>query len=935
MTLLSAELQSIAFDVFLAVETWFDSTVTDSLILSDSSHVFSIFRRDRTFSPGGGVAIIVKTSLLPTPVPIPVLSKASHAAVELVCVDTSSPPLRLIVWYRPPSGSAAQQADILAKSLEVLAPLTEVSLPVILFSDANFPGIDWGLGSSSNRAERLFLDFLLQSSLTQLIRYPTRGANILDLLLTNVPSGVSDLRVSASRLLSDHSEISWSLLSPSSTPPPATAFTSPTSSPSRNYSYRRADVLAIRHCLDGFDWDWISAHASSPSEHLSMIESCLFQAFDEFIPLRCNRPSSIDPFPPFLALLRRRRLSALRSAWISPRKRAAYLRLDRIYRARLSRLRDNQERATLKKGLKGLFLLFRKRVKPKSTSASSRILVNGVPARSEVEEAAAFAEVFASSYQVDNGMSPIMPAPVISSTLSSVHLHPGRVRKALERLRPKFSSGIDGIPPVILKHLAPSLSIPLSQLFMHILMTNSPPPSFLVSTVTPVFKRKGSPSDPHNYRPVGVNTSFSKLFESLLNDALLAHLYDNDLIPASQFGFLPKRSTTSQLLCCLSHWTSAIAKGNRCFTLYTDFSGAFNAPTHPKLRHKLHQIGVRDPLLSLLYSLLSTRSAYVKRGSANSESYFLSSGSVQGSSLSCTLFLIATADLLHALAGLGVAVFAYADDLKIIAEDPVCMTNAIDLLSNWCSTWQLPLAPAKCSMLYIGFPDSSNLPTFLLDGVALPPVPATGVRDLGLCIQPSLSFSGHVSLTTSKARSLIAIIFRSLRSRRHSVLLNAYKIYVLPVLDYASPAYGALRKADAKILEQCQSFFTRRLVGRCNLPRHTAPERLRTFDLDSLAFRRLIADLSFMQAVQRGFIYCPAISPLIQSHRYPTSRPLSITREVSVPFPRAAFLTNRIAPFWNSIPSDKIALSRASFSEFLRKHFHEHRFDASFYPSSN
>ena len=49
------------------------------------------------------------------------------------------------------------------------------------------------------------------------------------------------------------------------------------------------------------------------------------------------------------------------------------------------------------------------------------------------------------------------------------------------------------------------------------------PPIWKLASVTPIFK-KGSPSDPSNYRPISLTCISSKLMEAGIKDHLLAHM---------------------------------------------------------------------------------------------------------------------------------------------------------------------------------------------------------------------------------------------------------------------------------------------------------------------------------------------------------------------------------------------------------------------------
>ena len=74
------------------------------------------------------------------------------------------------------------------------------------------------------------------------------------------------------------------------------------------------------------------------------------------------------------------------------------------------------------------------------------------------------------------------------------------------------------------------------------------------ANVTPIFK-KGSKTDPANYRPVSLTSVICRVLESLLRDVIVEHLVKNNLIYNTQHGFVPKRSCLTNLLEYLEEMT--------------------------------------------------------------------------------------------------------------------------------------------------------------------------------------------------------------------------------------------------------------------------------------------------------------------------------------------------------------------------------------------
>ena len=67
-----------------------------------------------------------------------------------------------------------------------------------------------------------------------------------------------------------------------------------------------------------------------------------------------------------------------------------------------------------------------------------------------------------------------------------------------------------------------------------------------------------------------------KIFERVIKKNILAHLVVNNLINETQHGFVPGRSTQSQLLAHYKDIYEALEEGVRVDTVFLDFAKAFD-----------------------------------------------------------------------------------------------------------------------------------------------------------------------------------------------------------------------------------------------------------------------------------------------------------------------------------------------------------------------
>ena len=109
------------------------------------------------------------------------------------------------------------------------------------------------------------------------------------------------------------------------------------------------------------------------------------------------------------------------------------------------------------------------------------------------------------------------------------------------------------------------------------------PAEWKVAEVRPIYKKKGKKSEPSNYRPVSLTSIVCKVAEKIVKKKLCSHIISQNILSPHQFGFVPGRSTNSQLLTTLNDWQKSLDSGTAMDIAYMDFRKAFDSVPHQRL----------------------------------------------------------------------------------------------------------------------------------------------------------------------------------------------------------------------------------------------------------------------------------------------------------------------------------------------------------------
>lgn len=879
--------------VFLC-ETWLSGSLPDSVV--DISG-FSIYRADRVCGRGGGVCVYLNNSFFDSPrVNCWALNTPGCETLCLV-VKTKNQVLTFCCVYRPPSSSVQDDAILFREVSAVIRNRKDV----VVIGDFNFPGFCWPdpeypsvrFGSFDSRT--LFLDFVFSCGLRQVVDGFTRyrvGTNpsLLDLIfvsdwrLLTKPEHLPPIGKSDHEVLLCYLQVVGSR------------------GDMRVEQFRRINFEELDYNLQMMDWELLFSDMGLDEQWLFFVDTVesAIGACSETIPVRFN------PLKPWISGHVLNKLKYKKILWRrfkrtgGEREYAVHRKFSNSLARVILQAKTEYEGRLIASGNKNKLFKYVRNAMTSNVHTPRVRDHDGLLSDNDLRTAEIFSQFFETNYVVEpDGAFPDPGFPRNNFSLENIVISRESVFEKLSALPRSSSSVPGGLPAVLLRRCAFILSLPLSLIMQRSMNTSALPGCWKSATVIAIHK-KDDKLNPKNYRQIILTPVEVKVMERVIVDCMLPFLLHHRVIPDQQHGFLPGRSTTTNLLMCLDDWTRSLDEKLPTDVIYLDFSKAFDRVPIRRLVCKLERAGIRGRVLGWIVSYLSDRKFKVRVGNDFSGLRPVVSGVPQGSVIGPLLFLIYTCDLGCSL----LSCFSqYADDTKLYGNPMLqhhILQDDLDTVVRWCSDWMIPLNADKCAVLRIG----KNNPRldYTIDGVSVGSV--SRVTDLGVVINSDLVWSDNIVTRCSKAKYVLYLlkrIFSNLDVRTSSIL---YKTYVRPVLEYGFGVWCPTWARDFILVESVQRAATRLPYGR---QRPSYLSRLNIFDLSSECDRLVRGDLIITYRLAHS-LFSVDLSHLLRFREDDRLRGngLMLAHENYRSRAREFFLSNRVFNVWNSLPREVV-----------------------------
>ena len=231
--------------------------------------------------------------------------------------------------------------------------------------------------------------------------------------------------------------------------------------------------------------------------------------------------------------------------------------------------------------------------------------------------------------------------------------------------------------------------------------------------------------------------------------------------------------------------------------------------------------GIKNTELEWFSSYLGKRKQTVLCHNKLSSFVDITSGVPQGSVLGPFLFLLFINDISNFTTD-GCVTNLFADDAMIyasgdsVSEVQLKLQSCLINISKWYRENRLKINSDKSKVMLVGSKaqlKSLNVAEFILNYEGMPLELVENAKYLGMSINSDISWDFHVQRLGQNMYYHLSLLRRLRRIFPKELLLQVYKSYIQPRLDYGITLYGCSTQKNINLVQRVQNHAARLITG--------------------------------------------------------------------------------------------------------------------------
>jgi hypothetical protein len=380
---------------------------------------------------------------------------------------------------------------------------------------------------------------------------------------------------------------------------------------------------------------------------------------------------------------------------------------------------------------------------------------------------------------------PIPTAEPVQGPIQPITVN--EVEEAIRAMKTGKATGPDDIAAELWKSRNWNPAVWLTQLFNRIAAEKKAPTDWSRSITVPIWKKKGSPADCNNYRPIRLLSHTMKIFERVID----RRIRDTVQLTSNQCGFVKKCGTIDRLLI-----EKHREKQQPLHLAFLDLEKAFDRVPHDVIWFALRRSGVPEELVEWVRLLYQDPKSRVQAAAGTSKDFQITVGVHQGSALSPLLFILVMDAITRDLHQQPPWTLLYADDVMLASNNKADLQSQVQAWSNQLARFGLRLNVKKTEYMTT---DANEQGTICVDGTDLPRTVA--FRYLGSMITNNGSLRSEVIARINAAwlkwRSTTGVLCdKKINDRLKSKI---YRTVVRPVAIYGAECWPATKDVERRL----------------------------------------------------------------------------------------------------------------------------------------